>query len=135
MQDLVPRIGANVSGRRIHDPIIGSNYLIQFSLNHVTSQNIYERRLCRMIIFYEMADDKVVIALAVYLMEKEKEKVIPKKRRTRSEWVKPYLAERTVKSQYHLVQDLSIRLQDKEEFKAYLRMDTATYMVRICFVL
>ena len=71
-----------------------------------------------------MADDKVVLALAVYCMQRLKKS---KKRRKRSIWVKPYLAERTQKSNYHLVQDLSIRLQDKEEFRAYLRMDTASF--------
>ena len=76
-----------------------------------------------------MADEKVVLALAVYCMEKLKQS--KKKRRNRTIWVKPYLDERAKKSNYHLVHDLSLRLQDKEEYRAYLRMDTALFMVSI----
>ena len=73
-----------------------------------------------------MADEKVVLALAVYCMQK-----LRKKRRKRTIWVKPYLADRASKSSYHLVHDLNVRLQDKEEYRAYLRMDTASFTVRI----
>ena len=76
-----------------------------------------------------MADEKVVLALAVYCMEKLNYR--QKKRRKRSFWVKPYLAERAQKSNYQLVQDLRIRIQDKHEYRAYLRMDTASFTVRI----
>ena len=48
-----------------------------------------------------MADEKVVLALAVYCMEKLK-----KRKRKRTIWVKPYLADRALRSNYHLVHDL-----------------------------
>ena len=77
-----------------------------------------------------MDDEKVVaIALAVYAMQKLK--AAKKKRRNRTIWVKPYLADRLAKSNYQLVQDLQVRLQDKEEYRAYLRMDTASFTVSL----
>ena len=69
------------------------------------------------------------MALAVYCMEKLIKR--KRKRRKRTAWVKPYLADRVQKSNYHLVHDLSVRLHDKEEYRAYLRMDTALFTVRI----
>ena len=80
-----------------------------------------------------MADEAVVLALAVYCMEKMKSR--QKKRKKRSIWVKPYLAERAQKSRYHLVKDLRIRIQDKHEYRAYLRMDTGSFTVRIFLIL
>ena len=74
-----------------------------------------------------MDDEKVVaIALAVYAMQKLKAK---KKRRKRTIWVKPYLRDRHGKSNFQLVHDLRMRLQDKEEYRAYLRMDTQSFSV------
>ena len=70
-----------------------------------------------------MADDKVVLVLAVYGILKLK--AGHKKRRKRTIWVKPYLADRVFKSNFHLVQDLKKRLQDKEEYRAYLSIDAA----------
>ena len=69
-----------------------------------------------------MDDEKVVaIALAVYAMQKLKAK---KKRRKRAIWVKPHLRDRHGKSNYQFVHDLRMRLQDKDKYRAYLRMDT-----------
>ena len=74
-----------------------------------------------------MEDEKVVaIILAVYANGKFRK---AKKRRRRTIWTKPYLAERRNKTNYQLVNELQLRLQDKEEFRAYLRMDTSTFMV------
>ena len=73
-------------------------------------------------------EEVVVIALAVYAMQKLK---TAKKRRNRTIWVKPYLADRVTKSNYQLVQDLQVRLQDKEEYRAYLRMDTDSFTVSL----
>ena len=78
---------------------------------------------------FRMEDEKVVaICLAVYALEKLKKK--PKKRRKRSiwVWVKPYLAERHTKSNFQLVEELQ-RFQDKEEYRAYLRMDSSSFTV------
>ena len=67
--------------------------------------------------------------------------VIRKRRRTRQEslkrrrrtiWVKPWLANRDAKSAYNnILQEL--RLQDQEEFRKYLRMNTESYQV-IAFI-
>ena len=80
-------------------------------------------------ILSKMDDKKVVLALAVYAMQKLNDDK-RNKRRKKSVWVKPYLADRKSKSNYQLVQDLRIQLTDKEEFRAYLRMDTSSFTVR-----
>ena len=74
-------------------------------------------------------EDKTVVAIAaaVYLMK------TAKKRKARSIWVKPYLTERREKSNFQLVNELQ-RLQDKEEYRAYLRMDTTSFIVSNYFL-
>ena len=72
----------------------------------------------------------MVLALAVFCMQKLKTK---QKRRKRSIWVKPYLAERARQSNYELVRELT-RLKDMHEYRRYLRMDTASFTVRIFMI-
>ena len=42
---------------------------------------------------------------------------------------KSYLADRASKSNSHLLHDLNTQLHDKEEYRAYLRMDTGSFVV------
>ena len=74
-----------------------------------------------------MAEEKDIVAilLAVYASNNLKAKKM--KRKNRSVWVKPYLAQRSTMSAYQLVNEL--RLTDEEEYRCYLRMDTSTFMV------
>ena len=53
--------------------------------------------------------------------------MLKKKRKKRSVWVKPYLLERERKSTFQLINDF--RIQDTEEFRCFLRMDTETFTV------
>ena len=86
------------------------------------------------LLLFTMDDAIVPIALGVYAIMKLKGRK-EKKKRNRTTWVKPYLAERQEKSKFHLVTDLQMRLQDKEEFRAYLRMDVAAYTVSLLYLI
>ena len=53
-----------------------------------------------------------------------------KKRRKRRVWVRPWIEKRERKGAYYsIIADL--RLTDKEDFRKYLRMNTATFQVHL----
>ena len=72
----------------------------------------------------DMDDEQFIVML---LVEYVSSKMLKKKRKKRSVWVKPYLLERERKSTFQLINDF--RIQDTEEFRCFLRMDTETFTV------
>ena len=71
-----------------------------------------------------MDDERFIVML---LVEYVSSKMLKKKWKKRSVWVKPYLLERERKSTFQLINDF--RIQDTEEFRCFLRMDTETFTV------
>ena len=63
-----------------------------------------------------MDDERFIVMLLVEYVSSKK-----------SVWVKPYLLERERKSTFQLINDF--RIQDTEEFRCFLRMDTETFTV------
>ena len=76
------------------------------------------------IVWKDMDDERFIVML---LVEYVSSKMLKKKWKKRSVWVKPYLLERERKSTFQLINDF--RIQDTEEFRCFLRMDTETFTV------
>ena len=74
-------------------------------------------------------EDIGIMLLSIYASAKLRQK---KKRRNRTIWVKPYLTKRETNSTYLLLNDL--RLRDINEYRCFLRMDTATFIVSFLIV-
>ena len=68
------------------------------------------------IVWKDMDDERFIVMLLVEYVSSKK-----------SVWVKPYLLERERKSTFQLINDF--RIQDTEEFRCFLRMDTETFTV------
>ena len=75
------------------------------------------------IVWKDMDDERFIVML---LVEYVSSKMLKKKRKKRSVWVKPYLLERERKSTFLLINDF--RIQGTEEIR-FLRMDTETFTV------
>ena len=68
-----------------------------------------------------------LLAIGIKLDEKKK------KRKKRFVWMKPWLTNRLGTSAYQNIFQ-KLRLNDKEEFRRYLRMNTETYQESYLFV-
>ena len=77
---------------------------------------------------YEMEDRELFIAVATSLMVVCSQGNERKRRRM---WAKTWLRRREEKSAYNNI-IAELRLEDKEHFRHYLRMNTTTFEVRDC---
>lgn len=71
-------------------------------------------------------DNNVLFVVLLSEYFKNKEKKI--KKRNKKMWVKLWLQNRKTESAYNRI-FAELRLHDQEEFRRYLRMNTATYQV------
>ena len=73
----------------------------------------------------------ILVLLTARSLRKRRAKEAKKKPRT--VWVKPWIANRAEKSAFvHIFAEL--RLHDQEEFRSFLRMNTDTYQVNMSFL-